>query len=266
MARVTTYDDELAAAYSATGAAWELGPGRIYNRLSEVLVSRSPVSLAGRTVLDVGAGTGAASRAAGAAGAVPIAADAAFGMVAADRGRRPPAVQADARALPFPSASLGGVVAAFSINHLTDPVPALREAARVTEPGGPVLVSSYAEDDGHPVKAAVEQALREVGWEPGAWYDAVRDQATAQLATVDRVRAAMRAAGLTGEVHAIGVEFPELGADDLVAWRLGMAQHAPFLATLPGGGREGIHARAVELLGGDVPTLRRSMLVLAAIV
>jgi hypothetical protein len=49
----------LADAYSRTGGAWEQGPGRIYRRLSEVLVACLPGGVAGRHVLDLGAGTGA---------------------------------------------------------------------------------------------------------------------------------------------------------------------------------------------------------------
>jgi len=61
-------DGSLADAYSRTGAAWDAGPGRIYDRLSEELVARLPAGATG-DVLDLGAGTGAASRAAAAAGA-----------------------------------------------------------------------------------------------------------------------------------------------------------------------------------------------------
>ena len=54
----------VGAAYSATGAAWQAGPGRIYDRLAEVMLASPPAPLAGQRVLDVGAGTGAATRAA----------------------------------------------------------------------------------------------------------------------------------------------------------------------------------------------------------
>src|SRR5262245_47152241 len=54
----------VAAAYSAGGVAWAGAPSRIYSRLAELLVASCPVSLDGLTTLDVGAGTGVASRAA----------------------------------------------------------------------------------------------------------------------------------------------------------------------------------------------------------
>ena len=156
--------DSTAAAYSQGGRAWAAGPTRIYARLAELLVAASPVSLTERLVCDVGAGTGVASRAAAAAGAAVIATDIAPGMLTVDRSDRPPAVVADATSLPFADAAFGGVVAAYCYNHLDDPAAGFREARRVTAAGGVVLASAYADDDAHPVKAATEQALREIGW------------------------------------------------------------------------------------------------------
>ena len=148
----------VAEAYSRTGAAWQAGPERVYRRLAAELVARSPIPLAGRLVLDLGAGTGAATVAIRAAGGRPIAADVAPGMLAAMGADRPPVVAADALALPLRSAAVDAVVAAFSINHLVDPEAGLREARRVTRPAARVLASSYAHDDAHPAKQAVEEA------------------------------------------------------------------------------------------------------------
>lgn len=254
----------VASAYSATGAAWEAGPGRIYNRLAEVVVGLAPVPLAGRIVLDLGAGTGAASRALAAVGARAVAADAAYGMLAVDREVRAPAVLADAAALPFATGRLGGVVAAFSLNHVPDPVGALGECARVSEPGAPLVVSVYAADDTHPVKQAVVDELVDHGFEPEPWaLDMYRDVAP-RLADPDRLGAAGTDAGLDVTVHEVRVPFPELTATDLVAWRFGMAQHAPFLAGLPADERRAIAARALDRLGA-APALVRSILVLTAL-
>ncbi len=140
-------------AYTATGERWQTGPGRIYDRMAEVLVAHVPRPLDGAVVVDVGAGTGAASRAATAAGAaVVIAVDAAYGMLAAGSRRRPPAVVGDATHLPVRTASADVVLAAFSFNHLADPAAGFAEAARVARPGGAIAVSTYAADDDHPVE------------------------------------------------------------------------------------------------------------------
>ncbi len=258
--------DGVATAYSATAGAWQRGPGRVYDRLAEVLLARSPVPVEGCRVLDVGAGTGAATRAALAAGAAAvIAVDAAMGMLAHDAPQRAPAVVADALALPFAAATFGAAVAAFSLNHLTDPAGGLREMARVTRRGGALLASSYAADDSHPVKVAVEAALASHGWEPQGWYATVRAEAMSQLATADACAAAAEAAGLEAVVEPVHVAFPELGAGELVAWRLGMAQHAPFVGRLPPAEQVAVAAEALARLGDPAPPLVRSILVVSAV-
>jgi SAM-dependent methyltransferase len=255
-----------AAAYSATGEAWQRGPGRIYDRLAEVLVARSLVPFDGCRVLDVGAGTGAGTRAALAAGAAGVVAvDTAFGMLAYDAVGRPPAVVGDALALPIATGAFDAAVAAFSLNHLTAPAAGLREMARVIRPGGALLAAAYATDDDHPVKAAVEAALSDRGWAPEPWYVALRTQAAPRLATAHDCAAAADAAGLDAEVEPLRVPFPELAPGDLVAWRLGLAQHAPFLARLSPRDREAVASDAVARLGDAAPPLVRSILVVRAV-
>jgi SAM-dependent methyltransferase len=251
-------------AYSATGAAWQAGPGRVYDRLAEVLVDLSPVSLRGRRVLDVGTGTGAASRAIQRAGGRPIAFDLALGMLAVDHRTRPPCVTADGRHLPVADRSCGAVVAAFSFNHVPDPHRAFAEAARVVAPGGVVLASSYAVDDDHPAKAAVDRAAREAGWVPEPWVDELRRRSMPKLATPAGAVAAAKRAGLRSEASVIEAVFPDLGPEDMVAWRLGMAAVAPFVASLSPPDRARLEARALELLG-DPEVLVRRMVVLRAL-
>jgi ubiquinone/menaquinone biosynthesis C-methylase UbiE len=187
----------LAAAYSATGAAWQHGPGRVYERLAEVLADRSPLPLRGCRVLDVGAGTGAAGRAAQRAGAGSvIAIDVARGMLAHDAAARPPAAVADALALPFRDGAFDVAIAAFSLNHVAHPAAGLREMMRAVRRGGAIVVGAYAADDSHPVKAAVEDVLRSRGWEPEPWYLSVRSDAVPKLATVERCAEVARTVAL----------------------------------------------------------------------
>ena len=256
-----------AAAYSATGGAWQHGPGPIYDRMAEVVVSRSPIAVNGGRALDLGAGTGAASRALQAVGAGSVVGlDAAWGMLAWDAAGRPPAVVGDALALPFLDGAFDLVVAAFSITHVHDPVTALGEAARVTRRGGGVVVSAYAADDTHPVRTAVEAALAARGWSPEPWYQAVREHAAPKLATVDAGRAVAAAAGLEADVEQLRVPLPELGAADLVAWRLGLAQHAPFVAALRSDAeRTALASEAIARLGADWPPLERSIIVVRTV-
>jgi SAM-dependent methyltransferase len=175
-----------------------------------------------------------------------------------------PAVQADACVLPFADGAVGGVVAAFCLNHLADPAAGLRELARVVAAGGPVVASTYAEDDDHPVKHAVEHALRELGWTPPDWYESFRAQVAPLLATSDRCRAAAAAAGLDATVHARCVSFPSLRVAEVIEWRLGMSAHAPFVGALPPGERQALVHRLSKLLD-EASILERSILVITAL-
>lgn len=61
------------------------------------------------------------------------------------------------------------------------------------------------------------------------------------------------------------VPFPELDVHDLVAWRMGMAQHAPFVAGLDPSILDRVRRNAVSRLGPEHPMLVPSILVLTAI-
>ncbi|HLH28726.1 MAG TPA: hypothetical protein VKW77_07405, partial [Acidimicrobiales bacterium] len=153
------------------------------------------------------------------------------------------------------------VVAAFSLNHLERPEAGVAEAARV---GGRLLASTYAADDDHPVKEAVEAALAEIGWRRPAWYGTVK----ASMAAWGSVEAAARVVERGGmqplRVDKVEVAFPELRPEDMVAWRMGLAHSAPFVEALPEEERAGRVRRALELLGEDPPALVRSVVFLAA--
>jgi SAM-dependent methyltransferase len=254
---------DLVAAYDATGAAWQNGPGRIYDRLAAVVVERCP-ALDGRSVvLDLGAGTGAATRAIRRTGARVVALDASFGMLAHGC-RDSMACVGDASALPFTDGVFTAVVASFSLNHLTAPDVALREAVRVVCEHGSVVVSAYASDDDHPAKRSVDDAARAAGWTEPTWYRELRRNAMPQLNTVERAIEFADRAGLTSATaKAVHIAFPELSPRDLVAWRLGMAHLAPFVNTLEPARRSRLWHDAEERTTG-MPTLVRSIIVLTA--
>jgi SAM-dependent methyltransferase len=250
----------IGAAYSASATAWAAGPARVYDRLAEVLVSHSPVPLAGCLALDVGSGTGAATRALQSRSAKVVAADAAAGMIAAGPA---PGVVADARQLPFTDGAFDAVVAAFCLNHVDPPSDGLREAARVTAPGGVVLASTYGSEFDHPVRDVVLEALTSVGYALPPWYDALQSGPAAALSSPASMAAAAHDAGIDADVVEVDVAFPELDAADLVALRLGMAHNAPFVATLSPEQRQIVVDRALDALGTP-PTLVRRILVLVA--
>lgn len=255
--------DELAVAYNRTGPAWQRGPARVYDRLADTAADLCPVPFAGARVLDLGAGTGAAGRAAQRRGAeVVVALDSAIGMLAAGPTPRPPAVAGSAVALPFATASFDAVLAAFSLNHLTAPVAGLREAARVLRPGGGLVVASFAADDKHPARDAVASAAMARGWVPPPWSAALHADAVPLLATVEQATKTARAAGFVDVLAAYErIPFPELEVEDLVEWRMGMAELAPFVAGLAPSDRQSLAADAAARLR-DAPMLVRSVVVL----
>ncbi len=237
MPRGTALAGVIGAAYGASAVAWASGPERLYAALAGALLDRRPVT--GR-VVDVGTGTGVAARALAARGATPYGVDLSHAMLRHGTRRAPGAV-ADATLLPFRDGCVDGVVYACCLNHLVDPVAALREARRVTRPGGVVLGSVFAERNDHPAKEQVERVLAAHGWHRPDWHAALKDTTEPLLATPDRFAEAARAAGLR-DVDAVETAV-ETGLDDvpgIVAWRLGMAHTAPFLDGLDEGARQAV--------------------------
>ena len=161
-----------------TPGAWAAGVDRVYEALSRAVVAASPVPLTGRLIVDLGAGTGATTRAIAAAGGRPVALDLSYPMLA-HRGRgRPPAAVADIAALPLADASVGGALSAFSLSHVEDPGAVLAEAARVTAAGGPVLAAVFADTGArHPAAEIVDQVARAWGWAPPPWYRRLKRRA-----------------------------------------------------------------------------------------
>lgn len=162
-------------------------------------------------------------------------------------------------ALPFSDDSFEVVLAPFSLNHLDDPAEGVREAGRI---GGLLLASTYAADDDHPAKAAVEAALGEAGWERPAWYEQIK-AGMAKWGTVAEATGVVERGGLDPvRVERHEIEFSDLGPNDMVAWRLGLAHCAAFVAALDSERRASVIARALGLLGPNpVPIVRRVIFV-----
>jgi SAM-dependent methyltransferase len=239
------------AAYEAAREAWASGPAPVYTALAGALAAHVAPLLAGARVLDLGAGTGAAGRAALAEGAAEVvAADVA---VAPLRHCGPPLrpVAADVAALPFRDASFGVVLAAFSLTHVGDLSAGLAQTRRI---GRVLAASAFAPGWRHPAKAAVDGVLARYGYRPPAWYVTFKNDTEPRLGDPQLVRQLALAAGYRrteSSVLAVPTRLSEPA--ELAAWRLGMAHIAPFARSLDDAHREELRLAAADALRGCEP-------------
>lgn len=249
------------AAYDASATAWAAGPSPAYEAMADVLVAASLTPVPGARVLDLGAGTGAASRAARRAGAGwVVGADVAPAMLRAGSGWSC-ALAADAAALPFTSGVFDLVVAACCLGHLPDPGAALAEARRLAPA---VVASAFLAGWTHPAKALVDALAQERGFVVPSWYATLKAEIEPGVDNPDLLHALGVFAGydrvdvMTRSVD-VGVRTPA----DLTRWRLGMAHLAPFVASLPPQQAADLR-RDCERALVDTPPLVVPLVVLAA--
>jgi len=135
------YVAETQAFFGCRAATWDAKFGDDLPAY-RAAVAEAGIRLGG-VAIDVGCGTGRAlpplREAVGPDGSV-IAVDLTPEMLTAagpkSSSARAAVILADARSLPFADASADAIFAAGLVNHLPDPVAGLRELARVTRPGG----------------------------------------------------------------------------------------------------------------------------------
>jgi ubiquinone/menaquinone biosynthesis C-methylase UbiE len=252
-------DDALVAdvrdAYAAAADGWATGPAVIYRRLATALVATTPMSLAGRRVLDLGSGTGVASAVLTAAGAAPIGLDLAVEMLTHGEEARPPGVAGDAQQLPFRDRAFGAVVAAFSLNHVPDLGRSLAECRRVLDDGGVLLASTFPSGHDHPAKAIVEDVLERHGYRRPNWYATFKARIADLTGNADAFAAAATEAGFTAvrtdtvEVQ-VGLDRPDIAAE----WRLNMPHTLGFVDSLDPVARADLRAAATAALRGPLPS------------
>jgi demethylmenaquinone methyltransferase / 2-methoxy-6-polyprenyl-1,4-benzoquinol methylase len=135
--------DRVAPRYDLANAALSLGQDAHWRRVTAI--AARPVDA---HVLDVASGPGNVAvelRERGAAWVTAL--DLSYNMLAegADRGHDGISwVNGDAMALPFPDASFDAVTISFGLRNVPDPEHTLREFARVTRPGGRVVICEFA--------------------------------------------------------------------------------------------------------------------------
>jgi demethylmenaquinone methyltransferase/2-methoxy-6-polyprenyl-1,4-benzoquinol methylase len=147
-AEVTALFDRIAPRYDLMNDLMSFGLHRLWKRAT---VAQVLDRLEGRRgpLLDLAGGTGdlgLAVKSADPAREV-IVADASAGMLEVARkrgGRHLSCLHAPAESLPLADASVAVVSLAFGLRNMTDPAGALREAARVLQPGGALVLLEFS--------------------------------------------------------------------------------------------------------------------------
>ncbi|ACV07130.1 demethylmenaquinone methyltransferase [Kytococcus sedentarius] len=199
---VSSMFDEVAPRYDCTNDVLSMGQARLWRRA----VTRTIAPRPGMRILDLGAGTGTSSEPLADAGADVVPADFSEGMLAEGRRRRPdmPFTHADAMDLPFEDASFDVTTISFALRNVADPALALREMARVTRPGGRLVLCEFSSPTFAPFRTVYDTYLMKalpaiasrVSSNPESYHYLA--ESIADWPDRDGVRRMVEAAGWTG--------------------------------------------------------------------
>ena len=140
--------DAVAERYDLTNDVLSMGQDRRWRR--EVIDAVGPRR--GDLVLDLAAGTGTSSQPFADRGATVVPCDFSLGMLRVGKQHRPqlPFTAGDGTRLPFADDRFDAVTISFGLRNIVDPAAGLREMARVTRPGGRLVVCEFS----HPTNSA----------------------------------------------------------------------------------------------------------------
>jgi demethylmenaquinone methyltransferase/2-methoxy-6-polyprenyl-1,4-benzoquinol methylase len=191
-----------------------LGQDRHWRRVARVATAPLP----GEIVLDVASGTGGLAHELASSGALVVALDFSWQMLAtgarrAQRDRAAPPVlwcTGDGLRLPLADASVSAATIAFGLRNLPDTVAGLRELARVVRPGGRLVVLEFSRPTWRPFRQLYLRYL--VGALPAAAKLLTSDPAAYRYlaASIQAWPDAERLAGLFGEAGWCGVRWKRL--------------------------------------------------------
>ena len=134
--------DGVASRYDRTNTVLSFGQDRLWRRATRRALDLRP----GELVLDLAAGTGVSTEELGRSGAYPVGVDISLGMLRAGRAARPGVtlLAGDALALPFRDGVFDAATISFGLRNVHDTDAALAELARVTRPGGRLVICEFS--------------------------------------------------------------------------------------------------------------------------
>jgi len=134
--------DGVARRYDRTNTVLSFGQDRLWRRATRHALDPRP----GERVLDLAAGTGVSTEELARSGALAVGLDISLGMLRAGRETRPAVtlVAGDALALPFRDGVFDAVTISFGLRNVQHTGAALSELARVTRPGGRLVVCEFS--------------------------------------------------------------------------------------------------------------------------
>ena len=137
---VASMFDAVARRYDITNTVLSLGRDRAWRRATRAALQIGPND----HVLDLAAGTAVSTVELAKSGAWCVACDFSVGMLKAGAGRTVPKVAGDATKLPFADDSFDAVTISFGLRNVNPHLEGLREMARVTRPGGRLVVCEFS--------------------------------------------------------------------------------------------------------------------------
>ena len=132
--------DGVARRYDLTNTVLSVGQDRFWRRATREALRLTPSD----KVLDLAAGTAVSTVELASSGAWCVATDFSVGMLSAGAARNVPKVAGDATRLPFADGVFDAVTISFGLRNVVDHAAGLREMARVTRPGGRLVVCEFS--------------------------------------------------------------------------------------------------------------------------